>query len=67
MSTAIDFSCRVCGAMCDSAPDLPARAICEKCCEDGDDGHNYVYDRARRSKFCRHCDARIPDDYYLED
>lgn len=62
-TTRIDFSCRVCGIICDSAPDPPLRAVCPEHCDD----HDYVYDRDRRSKFCKHCDQQIPDDYYLED
>lgn len=55
-----DFSCRVCGVICDGAPDPPARAVCPAHCED----HNYEYDPHRRGKFCSHCDQQ--EDYYDE-
>lgn len=58
--TEIDFTCRVCGKLCDSAPDPPDRAVCPEHCED----HEYQHDNFRRSKFCIHCDKEIPEDYW---
>jgi hypothetical protein len=55
----IDFSCRVCGKECDTAPDPPERAICENCCED----HDYVYVCGERRFSCIHCDKPRPDDW----
>lgn len=56
----IDFSCRVCGIECDSAPADPlARAVCVEHCED----HDYVYDRHRQGKYCLHCDQEQPHDW----
>lgn len=55
----IDFSCRVCGAECTIAPDLPARAVCPAHCED----HDFQHDASRRGKFCIHCDEPEPDDW----
>jgi hypothetical protein len=59
----IDFSCRVCGVECDSAPDPPARAVCPNCCED----HDYRYERELRGHYCIHCGQEAPHDYFLED
>lgn len=56
----IDFSCRVCGVKCDSAPDPPARAVCPEHCED----HDYRHDRSRAGSFCIHCDQQAPEDWY---
>lgn len=58
--SAIDFSCRVCGIQCDSAPDPPARAVCPNCCED----HDYRYERELRGHYCFHCGAQAPEDWY---
>ena len=43
----IDFHCGKCGKECDSAPEPPARAICEEHCED----HEYTYDRGMREHY----------------
>ena len=59
----IDFSCRVCGVQCDSAPDPPARAVCPDCCED----HDYRYERELRGHYCLSCGQEAPRDYFLED
>lgn len=58
----IDFTCRVCGVECSTAPDPPERAVCEEHCED----HDYEYDEWRRDRFCKHCDKQISEDYYYE-
>lgn len=55
----IDFSCRVCGVQCPSAPDPPARAVCEEHCED----HEYEYEREMRGHFCKHCGKPRPEDW----
>ena len=60
--TIVDFSCRVCGKQCDSAPPAPERAVCEEHCED----HEYEYDRGERDRFCKHCGKRIDPDFYSE-
>jgi hypothetical protein len=57
--TAIDFTCFVCGAECDIAPDPPLRAICRGCCDD----HNYVYIAGERRHECEYCGAPRPDDW----
>lgn len=56
----VDFSCRVCGAQCDIAPDPPARAVCPNCCED----HDYRYERELRGHYCFHCGQEAPEDWY---
>ena len=59
----VDFSCRVCGKQCDTAPMLPARAVCEEHCED----HEYEYDRDERWHLCKHCNKRVDEDWYYCD
>ena len=64
--SAIDFSCRFCGAECDCAPDPPARAICSKCCEDedaGGEGHDYEYTPNVGRKTCVYCCQEAPLDW----
>lgn len=56
----IDYSCRVCGVQCPSAPNPPARAVCPEHCED----HEYIYDRDERRHYCTHCGQDQPADYY---
>ena len=56
---AFDFSCRVCGVQCDSAPPLPARAVCPAHCED----HEYIYKRGF-GHYCTHCGQEPPLDWY---
>ena len=58
----IDFTCRVCGAGCDIAPDPPARAVCPNCCDD----HEYEYVRGERGHFCKHCGEGRPPDWFDE-
>jgi NMD protein affecting ribosome stability and mRNA decay len=58
----IDFSCRVCGKQCDSAPLPPVRAVCEDCCDD----HDYQYERELRGHFCVHCGKPAPLDWFDE-
>lgn len=60
---ATDYSCRVCGVQCPTAPRLPARAVCEAHCED----HQYDYDPMRRGRFCRHCDRQREEEYFDDD
>jgi len=55
-----DFSCQKCGKECDVAPQPPARAICEDCCED----HEYVYEQGERGHFCKHCNKPAPPDWF---
>jgi hypothetical protein len=55
----IDFSCRVCGVQCDTAPDPPDRAVCPEHCED----HEYEYVRSERGHFCKHCNQPRPEDW----
>jgi hypothetical protein len=55
----IDFSCRVCGKECPTAPEPPERAVCEDHCPD----HEYTYDSSQRKHVCKHCDAWRPDDW----
>lgn len=52
----VDFSCRVCGVQCATAPDPPSRAICPAHCED----HDYEYVADRRGRYCKHCDEEEP-------
>lgn len=59
MADVTDFSCRVCGVECATAPDPPARAVCPEHCED----HDYEYDAMQRGKFCVHCDQEEPLDW----
>lgn len=59
----IDFSCRVCGVRCDSAPDPPARAVCPEHCED----HDYRYERELSGTYCLHCGQQAPEDYWYDD
>ena len=56
----IDFSCRVCGVQCDSAPDPPARAVCPEHCED----HDYEYQRSERGTYCNHCGQQALEDWH---
>lgn len=56
----IDFSCRVCGKQCDSAPPLPERAVCEDCCEE----HDYEYEPSERTHLCKHCCKPVDLDWY---
>jgi hypothetical protein len=55
-----EFACKVCGVQCDVAPADGSGAICPEHCED----HEYEHDSMRGGKFCKHCDAPIPDDFY---
>lgn len=59
----IDFTCHVCGVVCDTAPDPPLRAVCPEHCED----HDYRYNRDDRGHFCIHCYQQAPDDWFLDD
>ena len=59
MSQRIDFSCRVCGKECATAPDPPDRAVCEEHCED----HDYCYEPGERGHLCTHCNQRRPGDW----
>lgn len=62
MEMAMDFTCRICGVECDTAPDPPERAICPKCCED----HDYRYDSSMREHRCIHCDEPRPWDWSID-
>jgi hypothetical protein len=55
----IDFTCSVCGAICNIAPDPPGRAVCQDHCED----HEYEYDRSVGWHVCKHCDKAAPYDW----
>jgi ribosomal protein L40E len=57
--SAINFHCRECGVETASAPDPPALAICEDCCED----HDCQYERELRKKVCIYCGADEPQDW----
>ncbi len=56
-----EFTCKHpgCKIECDSAPADGSGAICEKHCKE----HDYEYDRDRRDRFCKHCDALAPHDW----
>lgn len=56
---AVDFHCHNCGAEVDSAPDPPAKALCENCCED----HDYRYCPDRQGTYCWACDKPAPGDW----
>ena len=56
----IDFSCRVCGKQCDTAPQPPDRAVCPEHCED----HEYEYDSMDRRSYCKHCGQERPEDWF---
>lgn len=56
----VDYSCRVCGVQCASAPDPPARAVCPEHCED----HDYAYERNLRGHYCQHCGEEAPIDWF---
>lgn len=58
----VDYTCRVCGAECDSAPEPPARAICEKCCV-VNGGHDPIYNRDFRTWYCEHCGVEQTPDW----
>lgn len=53
------FSCKVCGRSCDTAPDLPDRAVCPEHCED----HEWFYERGERRHLCTHCGQERPEDW----
>lgn len=55
----IDFTCRVCGKLCNCAPDPPDRAVCEDHCPD----HEYEYDRGECDRFCKTCGKRADPDW----
>jgi hypothetical protein len=57
----IDFSCRVCGVQCDSAPNPPERAVCPAHCPD----HDYVYVREDRRHECKHCGEQPSLDHWI--
>lgn len=60
---AINFTCSKCGKECSVAPELPARAVCEKCCGD----HDYQYERGECGWFCVHCFKEAPYDWHDHD
>lgn len=51
--------CKVCGKKCDTYHEVHG-TYCEEHCPD----HEYEYDRGERASFCKHCNARRPDDWY---
>lgn len=55
----IDFTCHICGAQCNSAPQLSARPICETCCTD----HEFEFDHFDRNHYCIHCGIMRQYDY----
>lgn len=55
-----EFSCRICGNQCDTAPPLPERAVCPEHCED----HEYNYERGEQRHICKHCGQERPVDYF---
>lgn len=55
------FECRVCGAQCAIAPQLPERPVCPEHCED----HDYRYERGEGHR-CIHCFAEPPRDWFDE-
>lgn len=54
-----EFSCRVCGKQCDSAPAPPERAVCPEHCPD----HEYIHERGERRYYCTHCGQEPPYDW----
>lgn len=68
-------ACRVCGRTEDiiSYPDDPSQAICPTCCAaahhpDGEDGHQFDYERSERQHICRYCGLpRSATDDYFDD
>lgn len=62
-SETVDFHCGKCGAETTIAPDPPAKAVCENCCED----HDYRYERGERAHLCVHCGKPAPEDWYDHD
>ena len=61
------FTCFKCGHNIPVAnPDNPKESLCDVCCGNHEDGHDYDYDRSRRSRFCRRCDKEVDQDYYDE-
>lgn len=60
----IDYSCQVCGVECSCAPQPPDRAICESCCEESEDGHDYEYCEWERQHCCMRCAKPAPPEYY---
>ena len=57
--TEVDFHCHVCGVEVPSAPDPPAKAVCEDHCED----HDYAYEPGERQHLCIHCGKPRPQDW----
>ena len=55
-----DFHCYSCGAETTLAPDPPARAVCEECCED----HDYQYLAGERNHVCIHCGKAATAEFY---
>jgi len=55
----IDFTCGVCGAATDIAPELPERAVCPKHCPD----HQYERDPLAGYKACVNCGQPMPEDW----
>ena len=56
----IDFTCRVCGKLCDVAPNPPDRAVCPEHCDD----HDYIYYREERTHYCKNCGQEPPADWW---
>ena len=57
----VDFHCRACGKETAEAPDLPDRAICEECCGNSEEGHDYYYEAMQRHHVCKHCGMFRPE------
>lgn len=57
-----DFHCRDCGAETSIAPDPPARAVCEECCDD----HDYRYLAGERNHVCMNCGKPATAEFYDE-
>ena len=55
------FTCRVCGSPTDIAPDPPEKAICESCCHESEEGHDFYYESMMLQHVCKHCGAPRPE------
>lgn len=61
-SPTVDFTCQVCGVLCDVAPDLPARAVCPLHCEEQNGEHSYEHNPLTRAYECLWCGVRYDGD-----
>lgn len=58
-----EFVCTFCGCSAALGPANPAThpCVCEACCEENADGHEYTYDGRWE---CQHCGVEPPRDFF---